>query len=441
MIPLPLLAERRKKLAANMTANSCFVLLSGGLMTRNGDVEYLFRQESNFWYLTGFNEPNACLIIKKDHLGQIGEYLFIPQNQKEKEIWLGKKMSIADAKRISGCQEVRELDNWSEQLQSCLVGSDCAYFNQNVSVGNELHTIAASMIHQYQQTSSLLILSVHHLLRPLRLIKDAWEIEQLKQAAEISMQAHREAITRMRSRIKRNDRVWEYQVCADINHHFQYTNTTWAYPPIVATGKNACTLHYVTCQDELMPGDIVLIDAACEYNYYAADITRCYPVSGTFSAEQKAIYQLVLQAQLAGIEEVGRDGATTLSVHEKVVRVLTSGLLDLNILQGALAENIEQRTYWKYFMHGTGHFLGLDVHDVGHYTNEEGKRVVIAFEPGMVVTVEPGLYFAPDDLSIPPKYRGIGIRIEDDVLKTIEGTVVLTSSLVKSLDDIEDLCA
>lgn len=432
MIPVEILQKRREKVAAQLPISAVAVFLSGEQLLRNSDVEYPFRQESNFWYVTGFEEPGAAFLIYKNRLGEITEILYVQPKEPEKEVWTGVRAGVVGAKEIAGIGEVKLWSDLESDWEKLIQGREAIYLDHDGYSYQELRKRLVAKRNCMSATS---------LIRPLRLYKELWEVEQMQLANTIAIGAHQSAIKKMRARIEQKEPVFEYQVEADLYHAFRYQGSQWSYPAIVAGGNNACTLHYIKNESLLNKGDLLLIDAGCEVSGYAADITRCYPVSGKFSSAQKAVYEVVLRAQLAAIEEITRPGATMRSFHEVTVKVLTEGLIDLGILKGSIEDNLQQRSYCPYFMHGAGHFLGLDVHDIGNYKDEKGQRVDIILEPNMVVTVEPGLYFAATDESVPAEFRGIGIRIEDNILKTAAGVLNLTAALPKTVTEIEDLLA
>jgi len=444
-IPLNLLAGRRQKIFSLMQKASALVLFSNSFTARNADVDYSFRQDSNFWYTTGFNEADSILVLKKDFSGEENEYLYILPKDKTMEIWTGTRAGRSLAAEITGIKNVFENDKFKASFSDIMKNTATIYTNFTGQSQIELKEFVKNEVLQSQRRSATeniqKIVKADTILGKLRNIKDKWEIEQMRKSAEIACLAHNEGIKTIRNLVKSGKTVWEYQLEAELYKNFKYQGCDWSYPAIVAGGKNACILHYLDNNQQLKPGELVLIDAGCEYNYYASDITRVYPINGKFSQSQKIIYELVHSVNEACIAEIARPGATYKGYHEKSVELLTKGLIDLKILKGGIEENLEKKTYFDFYMHGIGHWLGLDVHDLSTYLDEDGRRVNTFFEPGMTVTVEPGLYFSPENENIPKEFRGIGIRIEDDILKTKSGVEVLTKSLPKNLEEIEKLCS
>ena len=435
------LIVRRQKIIDNMSNNSVFIMFSAQTIIRNADVEYPFRQDSSFWYITGLNEPNSCVVLSKKNT-KIEQMIYCQGRDKVKEIWTGRQLDIDEVAEITGIKNVvlfKDLEaNTMQVISQILDGVECIYVDLNSNYQNIKDDIQNLISGDHRRSKSENITTIQKtsvLINPLRLIKSDWEITQLQLSSDIAIMAH-QAICK---RIKVENNLCENQIEADLYHSFKNQNVNWSYPAIVATGSNACTLHYIQNDQIIKNGDLVLVDAGCEYSYYASDITRCYPAGGKFSDAQKNIYNLVLKAQLGCIAELGRPNATTLSFHNKAVEILTQGLIDFGILAGNIEENINNKSYSKYFMHGTGHFLGLDVHDVGEYRKLDGTRSDTKLQAGMVLTVEPGLYFGLQDISVPEQYRGIGIRIEDNIVITPTGIINLTTNLSKTVAELENL--
>lgn len=425
-------AKRRKALAEHMGANSIAILPSATMKVRNRDVDHHFRQDSDFYYLSGFNEPEAVLVIipGREHGESV---LFCRERNPEKEMWDGKIVGPEGAVANMGFDDAFPIGDIDEILPGMIEGRDKVYYSMGLdaqfdkSVMEWINIIRSKVRSGAHPPGEFVALE--HALHELRLFKSAAEIKVMAKAAEISAQAHIEAMQRCAPG------VYEYQLEGAIVSHFMDQGARfYAYPSIVGGGENACILHYIDNDQKLKDGDLVLIDAGCELENYAADITRTFPVNGRFSEAQAALYQIVLDAQLAAIEAV-RPGQHWNHPHEAAVRVITQGLLDLGILEGELDTLIESEAYKPYYMHRTGHWLGLDVHDVGEYKVGGEWRVL---EPGMVMTVEPGIYISAV-AEVDKKWRGIGIRIEDDVVVTKSGCEVLTASVPKTIDDIEAL--
>jgi Xaa-Pro aminopeptidase len=436
------LQNRRQKLFEMLENNSSFLIFSNQILARNADVEYPFRQDSSFYYLTGINEDCCAYFLKKDLDGQKTEILFIQEKTHQEQIWTGSVNGREKSLEISRIETILNFNNLVEKIGEELKNTQKIYFDPKGSYQSLRDKVSNFVFENSRRQISENLISAgktNSILRNLRMYKDEWEVAQMKKSAEIAIQAHISSVQKMYQRLASGKKIWEYEVCSDLYHHFGYNNCTWSYPAIVAGGANSCVLHYTANNQELKKGDLLLIDAGCEYHYYASDITRCYPISGKFSESQKAVYEVVLKANLACIEEITRSGSTYSSYHDVSVRVLTTGLINLGILKGSVEGNIEQKNYFKYYMHGVGHWLGLDVHDSGIYVDKNGKRSDIEITEGMALTVEPGLYFDPLDENIPEQFRGIGIRIEDDILKTKTGIKNLTEKMPKTVEEIEGL--
>ncbi len=421
-VPLDLLKHRRAALAELLPTNSLLVLLSAISQFRNGDVEYPFRQESNFWYFTGLNEKNCAYLLCKDASGAIEEKIYLERQSLDQIKWLGAQCTLDNITNITGIYECLYADAFENDL-NLLVSSEAQIWFEQFSVGS--HPLI-SIMNQY------LVSSPKKFFQQLRMVKDPWEIKQIQKAVDISIEAHLSAVKCFSS-----PSLSEYHIAAELEYRYAKSQCSWAYPSIVAGGINACTLHYTANDQPLKSGELCLIDAGCEYNYYAADITRTYPISGHYNEVQKQVYEIVLAAQQAAIDNIASADATMKSYHLAAVRVLVQGLIDLGVLQGTVSANIENRTYQKYYPHGTGHFLGLDVHDQGLYKDQNNNPTILL--PGTAVTIEPGLYFAHDDSSVPSELRGTGIRIEDDIVKADIGIINITQALPTNIDEIEKL--
>ncbi|MCP8899963.1 Xaa-Pro aminopeptidase [Gilvimarinus xylanilyticus] len=428
-------ARRRKALMAVMEPNSIAIVPAAPERTRSRDTEYLYRQDSDFYYLSGFTEPEAVLVLipEREH----GEFvLFCRDRDPEREIWDGYRAGPDGACRDFGADDAFPVDDIDDILPGLLEGRERVYYAMGKDAGFDrqvmewVNAIRAKVRSGATPPGEFMDLS--HFLHDNRLYKSAAELRLMKEAGEISARAHSRAMAYCRPG------VMEYQLEAEILHEFAMAGARHpAYSTIVGGGKNGCILHYVENSAPLKDGDLVLIDAGCEYQYYAADITRTFPVNGRFSEAQKALYDIVLQAQEAAFATLV-PGAHWNEPHEASVRVITAGLLELGLLEGELDTLIEEGAYRRFYMHRIGHWLGMDVHDVGDYKVGGEWRVM---EPGMVMTVEPGIYVAPDDETVAKKWRGIGIRIEDDVAITKEGYQVLTDAVPKTTADIEALMA
>lgn len=428
-------ARRRKALMDVMEPDSIAIVPSAPERTRSRDTEYLYRQDSDFYYLTGFTEPEAVLVLipEREH----GEFvLFCRDRDPEREIWDGYRQGPAGACEQFGADDAFPIDDIDDILPGLLEGRERVYYAMGKDAGFDrqvmewVNTIRAKV--RSGATPPGEFLDLAHFLHDNRLYKSAAEIRVMREAGQISARAHVRAMEFCQPG------VMEYQLEAEILHEFAMAGArSPAYNSIVGGGKNGCILHYVENTAALKAGDLVLIDAGCELEYYAADITRTFPVSGRFSDEQRDLYNLVLRAQDAAMDTI-KPGAHWNEPHEVSVKVITEGLVELGLLSGDVAELIEAGAYRQFYMHRIGHWLGMDVHDVGDYKVGGQWRVL---EPGMVMTVEPGIYVAPDDTSVAKKWRGIGIRIEDDVLVTKDGCEVLTDDVPKTVDAIETLMA
>jgi Xaa-Pro aminopeptidase len=399
--------NRRKELLSQLDEGALVIISTNPEQLRNGDVHYPFRPHSDFWYLTGFTEPQAVAVFSKDTYT-----IFLRDKDPAREIWDGKRLGVSDAPQALKADKAYSIDELKTQLPKLIADATTLYYDfKPCTLDDEI--IAYLPKTQYQSLASY----VHE----MRLIKSDGEIELMQKAADISVNAHQLAMQKTRADL------FEFEVASVFDAEFRKNNAEHAYTPIVAGGENACVLHYIENNKILNDGDLLLIDAGCEVEGYASDITRTFPVNGTFSAAQRQIYQIVLDAQLAAIESI-KPGVVVVKPHQIATHVIQQGLVDLGILQadGDLSQ---------FYMHGTGHYLGLDVHDVGAYQKNDQHR---QYEIGMVTTVEPGIYIRKDD-KINPIYWDIGIRIEDDVLITNSGNTVLTGALVKEINDIESL--
>jgi Xaa-Pro aminopeptidase len=427
-------AKRRQRLIDIMGEDSIAVLPNAKVSNRNRDVDYIFRSDSNFHYLSGFDEPESVVVIVPGRAH--GEYLlFCRERNLDKEIWDGYRAGQEGAVGKYGADDSYPFSDLNDILPGLLEGKEKVFYTMgNVPsfdhrmVGwlNHLRNASRQGMHSPSE-----IVELDHVLNELRLFKSSAEIKAMRKAAEISVQAH------IRAMEFTQVGKWEYQVEAEIIHEFMKNDCrSPAYPSIVGGGENGCILHYIENDHRLKNNDLLLIDAGAEYDYYAADITRTFPINGKFTPAQKALYNLVLDAQKAAIAEV-KPGNHWNQPHEAAVRVLTAGLMELGLLKGKLETLIEKEQYRDFYMHRTGHWLGMDVHDVGDYKIGGEWRLL---EPGMVLTVEPGLYIR-DPQNIAKKWHFIGIRIEDDVLVTKTGNEVLSQGVPKEVDEIEALMA
>lgn len=426
-------ARRRKALMEQMEPNSIAVLPAAPVRIRNRDAEYQYRQDSDFQYLTGFPEPEAviALIPGREH----GEYvLFCRERDPERELWDGYRAGQEGAVVSYGADDAFPIADIDDILPGLIEGRERVYYamgeNQEFDMRLTGWIQAIRSKARMGATPPKEFVALDHLLHDMRLYKSAAEVRVMQAAADISAEAHVRAMQSCRPGL------YEYQLEAELQHTFVRHGSRYpAYASIVAAGPNACILHYTENNSQIRDGDLILIDAGCELDCYASDITRTFPANGKFSPEQRAIYDIVLAAQAAAFDVIGPERAWNES-HDATVRVITAGLLKLGLLDGGLDELIANEAYRPFYMHRAGHWLGMDVHDVGEYRVGGAWRVL---EPGMVMTVEPGIYIAPDNTAVPAKWRGIGIRIEDDVLVTKDGYRILTNKVPREADEIEAL--
>ncbi|MDO8273770.1 MAG: Xaa-Pro aminopeptidase [Gammaproteobacteria bacterium] len=428
-------ARRRKELMQQMEPNSIALLCAAPQSTRSNDTEYLYRQNSDFYYLTGFTEHDALLaLIPGREQGEV--VLFCQEKDKTRELWTGILMGPEQAIKQLQIDDAFPIGDIDDILPGLIEGRDRVYYSMGKDqrfdqrVMDWVKVIRGKVRQGAHPPGEFLVLD--HLLNEMRLIKSPLEIKLMEKAGAISAQAHKRAMAVCRPGLH------EYHLEAELLHEFVRSGSRApAYNNIVAGGKNACILHYVENNAVLKDGDLVLIDAGCEYGYYAADITRTFPVNGRFSTEQRALYEIVLKAQLDAIKVI-KPGAPWDEPHNVTVRVITQGLVDLGLLKGDVQELIKSEAYRAFYMHRAGHWLGIDVHDVGDYKIDDKWRLL---EPGMVTTIEPGIYVAPDNMDVARKWRGIGIRIEDDVLVTRTGHRVLSHGAPKTVEEIESFMA
>ena len=428
--------ERRDRLAEQMGPNSIAIIATSPEVMRNRDADYKFRADSSFFYLTGFAEPEAVVVIETDETCESYVYsVFCRERNRDMEIWNGYRAGIDGVIDDYDADEAYAIDLLDEEIIEKLLNKQKLYYRIGQRADFDARVSAWIKEADEQQRrgngAPAEIIQLDRIVDEMRLHKSAQEIELMQIASNISAEAHTRAMQKVRPD------MMEYALEAELVYIFGKNGCVPSYNSIVGGGANGCILHYVENNKPLKDGDLVLIDAACEYEFYASDITRTFPVNGKFSPEQKALYQIILDAQIAAIDSI-QIGNSYKEPHHVAVRIMVQGLLDLGIMQGDIEQIIESESYRQFYMHGTGHWLGMDVHDVGSYKHGTEWRT---YEQGMVVTVEPGLYIAPDDETVDVKWRGIGIRIEDDVVATVNGPLVLTKNVVKSIEDIEALMA
>lgn len=427
--------SRRQALLAKMAPASAAIIFSAPEATRSADTEYPYRQNSDFWYLTGFNEPEAVLILVKSDETHNHSVLFNRVRDLAAETWFGRRLGQDAAPAKLGVDRALPFNEINDQLPLLLNGLDVVYHAQgqyayaDKIVFDALDKLRKGFRQNLQAPATLT--DWRPWLHEMRLFKSSEEMVIMRRAGEISALAHTRAMEKCRPG------MFEYQLEAEIHHEFTRLGArSPSYNTIVGGGDNACILHYTENESELRDGDLVLIDAGCEFKGYAGDITRTFPVNGKFSRPQRAVYDIVL-ASLTRALEMFKPGISIRVVNDEVVRIMITGMVELGILKGEVEQLIAEQAHRPFYMHGLGHWLGLDVHDVGHYGTPDRDRTL---EPGMVLTVEPGLYIAPD-ADVPEEYRGMGIRIEDDILITATGIENLTAGVVKDADAIEALMA
>ena len=415
-----------------MQRNSVAIIPAAREATRSNDTHYRFRQDSDFFYLTGFEEPDAIAVIKP---GETHEYaLFVRPRDPEREIWDGRRAGVEGAKREFGASEAFPIDEFQSLLPEILNDAEILYYRLGVN-----SDLDEKIIREISRMRSLnrkpinppqTIIDPATIVHELRVVKSPEELEIMQRAADIAAEAHCEAMKAVRPGMR------EYEIEALIEQVFRRHGSAGpAYTSIVGAGANATVLHYINNDGELRDGDLLLLDAGAEYKGYASDITRTFPINGRYSSAQREIYDLVLKAQMSCVEMV-RPGVTHDQLKQHSIEVLTEGMVELGLLKGDPEQLIKDKKYEKFYMHGLGHMLGIDVHDVGRYYYGNESR---ALEPGVVMTVEPGIYVAADSKDVPEKYLGIGVRIEDDVLCTNNGPKVLTTKVPKQAEEIEAL--
>ncbi len=423
--------QRRQNLMSRIDKGVA-VFRSAPTAVMHNDVEYVYRQDSDFYYLTGFNESEAVAVFAPNHK-EHQFILFVQPKDLSQEIWTGYRVGVEAAKDLYGADIVHPINELDEKLPEYLVTGDRIYYHlgRDLYFNERIITNFQKLIASYPKRGSgpVALEDSNFILHPLRMIKSPAEIEMIRKATEISVKAHQRA-----QEFVQPGR-YEYEVQAEIEHTFRLLGGYGeAYPSIVASGANACVLHYIENNRQMQAGDLILIDAGCCYGYYNGDITRTFPVEGKFSPEQQTIYDLVLSAQTQAIEVV-KQGNTYNQYHEKAVKVLVEGLKELKLLQGDTEEIIKEEKYKPFYMHRTGHWLGLDVHDAGTYKKDAENWQ--PFQAGNIVTVEPGIYISPyikpveGQPEIRDHWKGIGVRIEDDVLVTSSGNEVLTAGIAK----------
>ena len=427
-------ARRRRQLMRMMGKDGIAIVPAAPVRLRNGDVEYEYRQDSNFHYLTGFPEPEAVavLIPGRAHAEYV---LFVRDRDPGREVWDGARAGPEGATRLHGADDAFPIADIDEILPGLMENRSSVYYTMGIHTDFDQRVVGwvnslRATARQGAQTPQEFV-ALDHLLHDMRLYKSRSELDRMRRAAQIGAQAHARAMRFVRPGLN------EYQVEAEILHEFRRHRAQTSYLPIVGGGRNACVLHYRDNNCELQDGDLLLIDAGCELDFYASDIPRTFPINGRFTPEQRAIYEVVLDAQYAAIAKA-RVGNHWNDPHDAAVRAITQGLVKLGILKGRVPALIRSGAYRRFFMHRTGHWLGLDVHDVGDYKVGGEWRVL---EPGMALTVEPGIYIPSGSKGVARRWWNIGVRIEDDVVVSRGEPEVLTAQLPKDPDKIEKLMA
>ncbi|HVY83483.1 MAG TPA: Xaa-Pro aminopeptidase [Steroidobacteraceae bacterium] len=433
-IPRDEFARRRRQLMKLMGRDSIAVIAAAPVRLRNNDVEYPYRQDSDFFYLTGFDEPEAVAVLIPGR--EQGEYLlFVRERDPAREAWDGKRAGPEGATRSYGADDAFPITDMDEILPGLLENRTKVFYTMGAHPEFDQRIVAWVNGLRSQsrpgRSAPLEFVALAHFLHDMRLFKSQNEIDLMRESARIAAAAHIRAMKACRPGRK------EYEIMAELVHEFRVHNADISYQPIVGSGDNTCVLHYRANDQTLHDGDLLLVDAGCEYEYYASDITRTYPVNGEFTPEQRALYEVVLEANRAAIAKV-KPGNNWNDPHLAAVRVVTQGLVRLGLLKGRVPALEKDGAYRKFFMHRTGHWLGMDVHDVGEYKVGDEWRVL---EPGMAMTIEPGIYIPPGMKGVPKRFRGMGIRIEDDVVVTRTGVEVLTAKAPKDPDEIEALMA
>ncbi len=429
MIKITEYIKRRQQLMKITGSQSITLLSSRQELIRNGDAHHYYRQDSDFYYLTGFNEPDAVLVLIPSQKGQ-QHVLFCREADPKKIMWDGPMIGTQGAVDHYGFDAAYDIKEIDRRLPLMIQGCEkvCFKIGENHDFDQRLTAWVKAIENRIGQKSNSPeeFMSITHVIHDMRLYKSNAEIKCMKKAADIAAEAH----IRMMQHCKPGD--YEYDLQAHYVYHLTKNQSHRSYTPIIGSGENGNILHYINNNKKMLDGDLVLVDAGAEYDFYASDITRTFPVNGRFTARQKDLYEVVLQAQLDAIEQV-KVGKHWNEFHDAAAKTISQGLLDLKILKGNLAQVLEEKTYANYYMHMTGHWLGLDVHDVGDYRVDD---LWVELEENMVLTVEPGLYIS-EQANVPEEWRGMGIRIEDDIQVTKKGPVVLSCHAPKTISAIE----
>ena len=425
-------AKRRRRVLEAM--DGVAVIRSAPVTIRNNDVAHEYRQDSDFFYLTGFDEPESVLLLTTVH-DEHRTVLFVRPKDPERETWDGERLGVDGAKDHAGVDATFPIEELDEKIRGYLSGAKNLYYEIGKHPDHDPALLAAiNGARSRGRTPKAWPRTIVHpetLWHEHRLFKDAAELSAMRRAAEITADAHIGAM-----RLAEPGK-YEYEVEAFMRELFRRRGAKRAaYPPIIGSGHNATVLHYHANDRQMQDGELLLIDAGCELDYYASDVTRTFPVSGKFSPAQRRVYDVVLTAQLAAIAEAA-PGSNIEKIHEVTLHALIDGMIDIGLLSGTRDENLESEQFRRFFMHRTSHWLGMDVHDVGAYFVDGDARLL---GPNMVLTIEPGIYVGRSDEEAPEEYRGIGIRIEDDVLITADGHENLSAAIPKTAEDVEHAC-
>ena len=432
-----LFREHRERFMETLTSRGAAAIIpTATTKVRNSDSNYRFRPTSDFWYLTGFGEPDACLLLLPEARDQAARtILFLRERDKEREIWDGRRLGLERAPELLGVDEARDVTRMWDELPGLLASRERLVWRFGDDAGHDQKMLETFTALRARARGSVIppteLLDPAPMLHEQRLIKGPGEIERMRKAAELTAHAHRDLMGFVQPGMN------ECEVEAFLEYRYRSAGSSGpAYGNICAGGGNACILHYEENDQTLNDGDLLLVDSGAEWDYYAADITRTFPVNGRFSPEQRAIYDVVMRAEEAAIEAI-RPGTSFDSIHAASLNVIVDGLIELGLVSGTPEEVLDKGSYRDFFMHKTSHWLGLDVHDCGRYVKDGDSRPM---EPGMVLTVEPGIYVDPDNDDVESRWRGIGIRIEDDILVTKTGHENLTSAVPKSIEEVEAAC-
>ncbi|HXZ88739.1 MAG TPA: aminopeptidase P N-terminal domain-containing protein [Candidatus Binataceae bacterium] len=426
-------AKRRARFKAAI-GNSVAILPSSPVALRSGDVEFVYRQDNDLYYLTGFSEPDSVALIAP---GQKDEFvLFVRPRDRERETWTGRRAGVEGAMIDYGADRAYVIDELDRVVPRYLEKAESAYYplghNERMNTRVLEMVKASAAMRPRIGSGPHAILDPREILHEMRLRKEPEELEAMRRAIEISAEAHKAAMSNSRGG------MMEWEIEALVDYTFRKHGAAGpSYPSIIASGPNAATLHYISNDRQMRAGELLLIDAGCEYDFYASDVTRTFPIGARFTPLQRDLYDTVLAAQLKAIETV-KPGVKFDDPHEAATQVLVEGMLRMGLLKGTVEEALQSGSYRRFYMHRTSHWLGMDVHDVGLYRIGAESRKL---EPGMVLTAEPGIYIREDDEEVPAEFRGVGIRIEDDVLVTLDGHEVMTAAVPKSITEVEALTA